>query len=186
MLEFFRKKNPKGQSIVELTLITPIVIVALMVPADFGMAFFMTHLTQNAVNKYARLGATSDPFDNTLGASMRAEIPKYVSITTSTVTQKTAGSANCMKMVEARGGYRLPFYAVSNYALVRLHGESQRHHHPRCADALRSPALQHHRRCLHGMKPGGKIVFSRFGVFSSLPIVENLLSSWRRRFVAPR
>lgn len=51
--------NSKGQSIVEITLITPLLLVALYVPADFGIAFFTAHLTQNAVREGARIAAIS-------------------------------------------------------------------------------------------------------------------------------
>jgi Flp pilus assembly protein TadG len=49
----------KGQSIVEITLITPLLLVALYVPADFGIAFFTAHLAQNAVREGARIGVIS-------------------------------------------------------------------------------------------------------------------------------
>lgn len=47
----------KGQSIVEITLITPLLLVALYVAFDFGMALFTAHLTQNAVREAVRIGA---------------------------------------------------------------------------------------------------------------------------------
>lgn len=48
-----------GQSIVELAVMTPLLLVALYIPADFGVAFFTSHLAQNAVREGARIGAIS-------------------------------------------------------------------------------------------------------------------------------
>ena len=47
----------KGQSVVELSLMAPLLLVALYVPADFGVAFFTAHLTQNAVREGARISS---------------------------------------------------------------------------------------------------------------------------------
>ena len=49
--------SQKGQSIVEITLITPLLLAALYVAFDFGIALFISHLTQNAVREGARIGA---------------------------------------------------------------------------------------------------------------------------------
>jgi Flp pilus assembly protein TadG len=50
-------RNPQGQSIIELTLITPLLLAALYVAMDFGILFFTSHYTQNAVREAARIGA---------------------------------------------------------------------------------------------------------------------------------
>ena len=47
----------KGQSVVELSLMAPLVLVALYIPADFGIAFFTAHLTQNAAREGARISS---------------------------------------------------------------------------------------------------------------------------------
>ena len=47
----------KGQSVVEISLMAPLVLVALYIPADFGVAFFTAHLTQNAVREGARISS---------------------------------------------------------------------------------------------------------------------------------
>ena len=49
--------NQKGQSVVEITLIVPLLLVALYVPFDFGMTIFAGHLTQNAVRDGARIAS---------------------------------------------------------------------------------------------------------------------------------
>jgi Flp pilus assembly protein TadG len=59
------RRDSEGQSIVELTLLVPIILVALYVPADFGVAFFTAHLVQNATREAARIGASMNPFNQT-------------------------------------------------------------------------------------------------------------------------
>jgi hypothetical protein len=46
-----------GQSIIEITLITPLLLAALYVPVDFGISFFIGNLTQVAVREGARVGS---------------------------------------------------------------------------------------------------------------------------------
>jgi len=75
-----RVVNHKGQSIVEISLITPLLLVALYIPADFGIAIFTAHLTQNAVREAARFGASTDPFDNTaIQNEALNRMPQYLS-----------------------------------------------------------------------------------------------------------
>jgi TadE-like protein len=50
-------RNPHGQSIVEISLITPLLLAALYVAMDFGVLFFTAHYTQNAVREAARIGS---------------------------------------------------------------------------------------------------------------------------------
>jgi len=47
----------RGQSVVELSLMAPLVLVALYIPADFGIAFFTAHLAQNAAREGARISS---------------------------------------------------------------------------------------------------------------------------------
>jgi Flp pilus assembly protein TadG len=47
----------KGQSIIEITLITPLLLIALYIPADFGIGFYMGNLVQNAAREGARIGS---------------------------------------------------------------------------------------------------------------------------------
>ena len=47
----------RGQSVVELALVTPLLLVALAIPFDFGIALFMANLTQNAAREGTRIGA---------------------------------------------------------------------------------------------------------------------------------
>src|SRR4026209_474393 len=52
-----RRNHQSGQSIVEITLITPLLLIALYVPVDFGISFFIGNLTQTAVREGARIGS---------------------------------------------------------------------------------------------------------------------------------
>jgi Flp pilus assembly protein TadG len=47
----------KGQSLVELSLMAPLILIALYIPADFGIAFFTAQLTQNAAREGARIAS---------------------------------------------------------------------------------------------------------------------------------
>ena len=47
----------KGQSLVEISLMAPLILIALYIPADFGIAFFTAQLTQNAAREGARIAS---------------------------------------------------------------------------------------------------------------------------------
>ena len=42
--EHLSRIKQRGQTVVEISLITPLVLMALYVPADFGVAFLTAHL----------------------------------------------------------------------------------------------------------------------------------------------
>jgi len=116
--------SSRGQNLVEIALITPLVLVALYIPADFGIAIFTGHMTQNAVREAARIGvSTKDPFDSAAGAAIRAEaisrLPARLKSPTVTVKYFAGGAADCMRFVEvaAAGSYQ---YFL--YQLIRLFG----------------------------------------------------------------
>jgi Flp pilus assembly protein TadG len=50
-------RSRKGQSLVELSLMTPLIMIALYIPADFGIAFFTAQLTQNAAREGGRIAS---------------------------------------------------------------------------------------------------------------------------------
>src|SRR5258706_915084 len=92
--------NRKGQSIVELALITPLLLVALYIPADFGIAYFTAHITENAVREAARIGASKDPFVNTdIQTEALGRMPAGLTSKTATATLHTTGAADCAKFV---------------------------------------------------------------------------------------
>ena len=112
--------NRKGQSIVEITLITPLLLVALYVPFDFGMAIFVGHLTQVAVRDGARSASATDSMDNTKAGNLAQQIyanlpPNLISgNTTKRVTVNYYSAANCAQSVEviAQGSYNFFFYRL--------------------------------------------------------------------------
>jgi len=121
----------RGQSIIEVTLITPLLLIALYIPADFGIAFFMGNLTQNAAREGARIGsgltksgkAPDLIFDSTHATTVKNEVferlPDYLANKTVTVTFYT-GTA-CMEFIEvtAQGDYN--FFL---YQLMRMFGST--------------------------------------------------------------
>lgn len=121
------RKNERGQHVVELALITPLVLVALYIPADFGIAFLTADLAQNAVREGARIGSgltsqdPNNPIKNSQGtvikAAVFARLPQRLSNPSVNVKfYFTSAAAPCMQVVEvtATGTY--------DYALYRLMG----------------------------------------------------------------
>jgi len=111
--------NRKGQSIVEISLITPLLLIALYVPADFAVAYLTAHLTQNAVRDAARIGAAAkDPFDAAAATAIRTEalskMPARLSSKSATVKYYANGAANCAEFVEVtgQGNYDYFFYKI--------------------------------------------------------------------------
>ncbi len=118
--------NRKGQSIVELALITPLLLVALYVPADFGVAFSVAHLTQNAVREAARRGASTDPFDIAASTAIKNDalikIPAWFGGSkTATVTFHADGAADCARFVQVTGGGTYDYFL---YRVMYLFGFS--------------------------------------------------------------
>ena len=121
---FKRLCDRSGQNLVEIALITPLVLVALYIPADFGIAMFTGHLTQNAVREAARIGvSTKDPFDSAASTAIKNEalnrLPLRLVSPTVTVKYFAGGPANCLQFLEvnAQGDYQ---YFL--YQLIRLFG----------------------------------------------------------------
>jgi len=114
----------RGQSIVEITLITPLLMVALYVPVDFGMMIFTGHLTQNAVRDGARIAATTDLMDDTkatnLAVQVNTNVPQRLSSKRVTVNYYGSGAPNCAQNVEviAQGTYNFFWYRL--IGLLRL------------------------------------------------------------------
>ncbi|TMA95467.1 MAG: pilus assembly protein [Deltaproteobacteria bacterium] len=122
--------NCKGQSIVEITLMTPIILVALYVPFDFGMAIIAGHLTQNAVRDGARVASATNPMSNAQAGNVAQSVynilpPSLVSKSVN-VTHYATGGTECAQNVEvtAQGGYNFFFYRLM--ALLGVSTPSQR------------------------------------------------------------
>jgi Flp pilus assembly protein TadG len=121
-------KCRKGQSIVEIALITPLLLIALVIPADFGVAFFVANITGTAAREGARIGSEMTKsggsednrnFTNTNAAAVRdaviQKLPKYLKNRTVTVRFYEDGpTANCLETVEvtASGTYNYYFYQI--------------------------------------------------------------------------
>lgn len=120
-------KNHRGQSIVEIALITPLLLIALVIPADFGVAFFVANLTGTAAREGARIGSEMGKsggnddnrnFNATNAAAVRdavvARLPKYLKNRSVTVKFYEDTTANCLETVEvtASGTYNYYFYQI--------------------------------------------------------------------------
>jgi Flp pilus assembly protein TadG len=126
-----RLKNQSGQSIVEISLITPLLLIALYIPADFGVAFFIGNLTQTAVREGARVGSglqksksgnNSDfVFDSAQADTVKDEVfsglPTALTGKSVTVTFYT-GTA-CMEFLEVTASGNYNYFL---YQLIRLFG----------------------------------------------------------------
>lgn len=127
--------NRKGQSIVELALITPIILVALYVPFDFGVSIYAGHLTQNAARDGARRAATTDVLDNakatTLATQIAPSLPALLSSGSTTkrvtVNYYATGGATCAQSVEviAQGTYTFFWYRLIGFVGLAPSGGSQ-------------------------------------------------------------
>jgi len=125
-------RGRKGQSIVEISLITPLLLIALVIPADFGVAFFVANITGNAVREGARIGAarwksggTSDNRDFNLqdAADVRdavvARLPAYLQNRSVTVKFYEDTVANCLEVIEVTASGTYSYYL---YQILRLVG----------------------------------------------------------------
>ena len=112
--------NCKGQSIVEITLITPLLLVALYVPFDFGMTIFTGHYTQIAVRDGARIASTTDLMTNAIATNLATQVynnlPQLLvsGSTTKQVTVKYFAGVGCAQYVEvkAQGTYNFFLYKL--------------------------------------------------------------------------
>lgn len=121
-----KRNRQRGQAIIEVTLITPLLLIALYIPADFGIAFLMGNFTQNAAREGARIGSglplsTDLIFTSTQASTVETAVssrmPAFLSNKKVTVTFYDGTS--CMKFIEvtAQGDYN--FFL---YQLIRLFG----------------------------------------------------------------
>ena len=115
------RRGSNGQSIVELTLIVPLVLATLYIPADFGIAFFTAQMVQNATREAARIGASMNPF---VAATVENEATKRLPggkfVTTSvSATLNGSSTSTCMRrvVVTVSGSYNLFWYRLLNLML---------------------------------------------------------------------
>jgi Flp pilus assembly protein TadG len=120
--------NCKGQSIVEITLMTPLILVALYVPVDFGITIFTGYLTQNAVRDGARIASTTDLMTDAKATNLATQVydnlPQRL-VTGSPATKRATvnyygtGAASCAKFVEVQAQGTYVFFL---YRLIGLLG----------------------------------------------------------------
>jgi len=128
------KKREKGQSLVEIALITPLLLGALMVAVDFGIAFYMGNLVAVAAQDGARIGSQLEKSDKTDGANwnfavadaalvsnkVQNRIPRYLTgrqvIVTFYEDGPVVGPPACSESVEVQvsGNYTFTLYRLMN------------------------------------------------------------------------
>ena len=70
------RKKSRGQTIVEVTLIIPLLIVLVGAAVDWGLVFFVSHVVQNAVRSGARLAVTlNTPISR---AAVKSEVQRLI------------------------------------------------------------------------------------------------------------
>lgn len=124
-----KRNHQRGQSIVDISLITPLLLIAMYIPMDFGVSFFMGNLTQTAAREGARIGSGLQKsgevpnliFSSDHAATVKSEVfsrlPSYLGNKQVTVTFYSG--IGCMEFVQvtAQGEYKF-----SLYKLMRLAG----------------------------------------------------------------
>jgi hypothetical protein len=128
-------RKQKGQSMVEISLITPILLGALMVAVDFGIAFYMGNLIAVAARDGARIGsqleksyrvdAANPDFDVTDAAivsnKVQNRIPRYLTgrqvIVTFYEDDAPVGPWPCSESIEVQvsGNYTFTLYRLMNF-----------------------------------------------------------------------
>ena len=127
-------RKEKGQSIVEITLITPLLLGALMVVVDFGIAFYMANLIAVAARDGARIGSQLEKTDKNdadnwnfkvedaaiVSNKMQNTIPRYLTgrqvIVTFYEDGPVVGPPACSESVEVQvsGNYNFTLYRLMN------------------------------------------------------------------------
>jgi hypothetical protein len=128
------KKREKGQSLVEIALITPLLLGALMVAVDFGIAFYMGNLVAVAARDGARIGSQleksgkTDPANPEFAVADAAivsnrvqnRIPRYLTgrqvIVTFYEDDAGVGPPACSESIEVQvsGNYNFTLYRLMN------------------------------------------------------------------------
>ena len=121
-----KRNKQKGQSMVELALITPLLLIALYIPADFGLAYFMANMTGTAVREGARIGSgLAEPFGNAEAVKVKTEVfarmPNNTYVTNRSVSVNFYAGASCVQSVEVAATIRYNYFL---YQLIRLFGGS--------------------------------------------------------------
>ena len=124
----------RGQSLVEITLITPLLLGALTVAVDFGIAFYMGNLIAVAAREGARIGSQlekSDKVDATnpdfavtdaaiISNKIQNILPKYLTARQVVITfyedDAGVGPPACSESIQVQvsGNYNFSLYRLMN------------------------------------------------------------------------
>ena len=126
-----KRVGQRGQSIIEITLITPLLLIALYIPADFGIAFYMGNLVQNAAREGARIGSglqkSGNPPNLVFGSANAITVKDAVFnrlpgvLNNKLVTVKFYEGTTCMNFIEVTGQGDYNFFL---YKLMGLFGST--------------------------------------------------------------
>jgi Flp pilus assembly protein TadG len=120
-------RNRRGQSIVEISLIAPLLLVALFIPADFGVAFLVANIAATAARDGARIasevgksGGNADNrnFNTADAAAVKDKVvpmmPNRLSNRSVRVKFYEDTPADCLETVEVTvsGDYNFFFYQI--------------------------------------------------------------------------
>jgi len=119
-----KQARQRGQSIIEITLLTPLLLIALYIPADFGIGFYMGNLVQNAAREGARIGSglqrTGKVPNLVFGSANAITVKDEVfnrlpgALENKLVTVKFYAGTTCMNFIEvtAQGDYNFFLYKL--------------------------------------------------------------------------
>jgi TadE-like protein len=129
------RRGEKGQSLVEIALITPLLLGALMVAVDFGIAFYMGNLVAVAARDGARIGSQLEKSNRTdaenpdfavtdaaiVSNRIQNRIPRYLTgrqvIVTFYEDDAGVGPPPCSESIEVQvsGNYNFTLYRLMNF-----------------------------------------------------------------------
>ena len=123
-------RNERGQSIVEISLITPLLLVALYIPVDFGISFYVGNMVANAAREGARIGsglpktggggtpvyssAEADQIRNYVRDVVK--VPRWLTPSSRKLFVSFYDGATCIQFVEVKvqGDYNFFLYQIIN------------------------------------------------------------------------
>jgi Flp pilus assembly protein TadG len=121
---YFWRQKERGQSIVEISLITPLLLIALYIPVDFGISFYVGNAVGNAAREGARIGSGLAKSGNVYTSTQADQIRDYVRdtvkvpqwLTSRQLLIKFYDGANCSQYIDVtvQGNYNFFLYQIIN------------------------------------------------------------------------
>jgi len=118
------RRKERGQSIVEISLITPLLLVALYIPVDFGISFYVGNMVGNAAREGARIGSGLPKSGGAYTSTQANQIRNYVRdtvkvpqwLTTRELLISFYDGTSCIQFVDVtvRGNYNFFLYQIIN------------------------------------------------------------------------